>query len=751
MAKSKSHQKGKGPEEAKAAAIPAAVAEGQDPVEKFEYQNGSMRPFLLTTPSKELSTVRSASTVKDKVYLVLLAAVGLLVRLRSIASPDSVVFDEVHFGGFAKKYIKGTFFLDVHPPLVKMMYAGIASLAGFKGDFDFEKIGDVYPESTPYVVMRSFPALLGVGTAILVFLTLKASGVRPTIAFLAALMFIVENSYVTISRFILLDSPLIFFIAASVYGYKRLQNEVPYNYKWYRALISTSVALGLAASSKWSGLFTVAWIGLLNVFDLWFILGDLTVPVCKTVKQASIRGSFLLGIPFLLYLMFFAIHFNLLNKEGDGSAFMSSAFRASLEGNKIPKNIQENVGVGSLVTIRHIATQGGYLHSHDSLYETGSKQQQVTLYPHLDSNNVWEVELYNVSEAPTSFEQIHDGTKIRLKHHITKKRLHSHDHKPPVSEHQDWQKEVSGYGYDGFGGDPNDDFVVEIQKKYTEDVDAQGDLKALKSVFRLRHAMTGCYLFSHDAKLPEWGFKQQEVTCATQGVVPKSLWYIETNENKFLPADAKRVNYPVLSLWDKFVESHKRMWNINKNLNAPHAWESSPHTWPFLTRGINYWGSATSQVHFMGNAPIWWATSVIIFGFSVYVVVEVLKWHLGVAVESDKHVFNFNIQIFQFIVGWAVHYFPSFFMGRQMFLHHYLPAYYFGILALAQFLDILVSYVFSKTKPLGYSVSIVLLLVAARFFVFYSPLIYGTNGWTKETCEAAKLLSTWDFDCNKYR
>ncbi|KAK6886166.1 Dolichyl-phosphate-mannose--protein mannosyltransferase 1 [Candida tropicalis] len=219
---------------------------------------------------------------------------------------------------------------------------------------------------------------------------------------------------------------------------------------------------------------------------------------------------------------------------------MTPAFRSTLQGNKIPKNIVEQVGLGSIVTIRHMDTRGGYLHSHDHFYKTGSKQQQITLYPHLDSNNKWLIEPYNGTVYNETFVPLINGMKIRLKHINTGRRLHSHDEKPPVSE-RDWQKEASCYGYEGFSGDANDDWVVEIVGHRSQPGDAQAFVKSLNTVFRLRHAMTGHYLFSSEVKLPDWGFGQQEVTAASQGKRHLTHWYIETNENSYLPKSEVKI------------------------------------------------------------------------------------------------------------------------------------------------------------------------------------------------------------------
>lgn len=721
-----------------------------DPVLEPRYEKGQYREYLVTTAPPLLSRKR---TITSKEYLMIagLLVCAFYVRCTSLANPDSVVFDEVHFGGFARKYVLGQFFMDVHPPLTKMMFGAVALMGGFKGDFEFKSIGDKFPDTTPYVMMRYLPALLGVGTILLCYLTLRNSGCRPIVCLVTSAALMIENANVTISRYILLDSPLLFFIASAIYAFKKFEVQVPFSFAWYKCLIGCGIALGLALSSKWVGLFTVAWVGVCCVYQLWFIIGDLSVNCKKVTHHVVARGSLLLGIPMILYLLFFSLHFKLLSNEGDGSAFMSSAFRASLNGNGIPRDINANVGFGSVVTIRHLETQGGYLHSHNHFYPTGSKQQQITLYPHLDSNNDWLIEPYNET-MPGTFVPIVDGMKVRLKHVNTGRRLHSHDEKAPVSE-RDWQKEVSCYGFDGFDGDANDDFFVEIVERKSVPGEAQTTVKALQTVFRLRHVMTGHYLFSSAVKLPDWGFEQQEVTAASQGYRPLTNWYIETNINPRIDETNREIiNYPVLSFWAKFGELHKRMWKINQGLTDHHNWQSSPHEWPLLLRGINYWVKDHRQVYFLGNAVVWWASSLAIATFVIHALFSVVKWQTGVQVGSNKHVFNFNAQVFLYAAGWALHYFPFFIMGRQLFLHHYIPALYFAILAMGHFFDILVSYISARSKLLNkvsYGALGLFLTFGLLFYVHYSSVIYGTP-WTRERCEASKAMSTWDFDCNAF-
>lgn len=51
----------------------------------------------------------------------------------------------MHFGKFAGKYIKTQYFVDVHPPLAKLLITLAAFVFGFDGQFDFKDIGKYVP------------------------------------------------------------------------------------------------------------------------------------------------------------------------------------------------------------------------------------------------------------------------------------------------------------------------------------------------------------------------------------------------------------------------------------------------------------------------------------------------------------------------------------------------------------------------------------------------------------------------------
>ncbi|KAF8590299.1 glycosyltransferase family 39 protein [Ramaria rubella] len=672
------------------------------------------------------------------------------VRLFRLSRPNSVVFDEVHFGKFASKYIKTQYYVDVHPPLAKLLITLAAFVGGFDGQFDFKDIGKPY-QNVPYVMMRLLPATLGVALVPLTYLTLRALDCRATTALLGSLFITFENGLITQSRHILLDSPLIFFTGLSTFFWVCFSNEndkgEPFSDVWWAWLTLTGLSLGAVVSCKWVGLFTIATVGLSTIIQLWTLLGNLKVSPKLFLRHFVARALCLIVVPIVFYMAMFQIHFLILQNSGDGDGFMSSEFQHTLGGRGMADTYAD-VGLGSQVTIRHWNTQGGYLHSHPHNYPGGSGQQQITLYPHRDTNNNWMIlNATDATDGNASFDfasvpfvPVIPGMRVRLHHIVTEKRLHSHDMRPPISE-VDFQNEVSAYGFPGFIGDANDDWMIEIDEGDPRDRESGKRLRTLRTKFRLRHLLTGCYLFSHKVKLPEWGFDQQEVTCNKNAVRDNSLWFIETNTHPKLPESAAKVNYKKPSFLSKFLELQQVMWTTNAGLTDRHTFDSRPSSWPRLLRGINFWVKDNRQIYLIGNPVVWWLSTAAVLAYGT------VRFFLILRAKRGYHDFNHSVvvkydQLCGFLtLGWFLHYFPFFIMQRQLFLHHYFPALYFAILLFCAVFDLLTS---SLRPRIRFQIAMGLVIAAIWTYSHFSPLAYG-NPWTKSACKSSKWVKTWDF------
>ncbi|KAJ3050811.1 hypothetical protein HK097_008188 [Rhizophlyctis rosea] len=690
---------------------------------------------------------------------VLLTILALVVRLYKITNPAEVVFDEVHFGGFASKYINGKFFMDVHPPLGKLLIAASGVFAGFDGSFDFKGIGSDYlGPKVPYVAMRFFPGLFGVLLVPIAFLTMKNLGYSKPSAILAALLVTFENGLVTQSRLILLDSFLVFFtgLTAMMWSEFLTYQDDPFSLGWFNSLALTGVALGLTLSVKWVGLFLVALIGLSTIQNLWKLLGDTRNSLTTIARHFIVRAICLIVIPMAVYMAMFQVHFWALPNSGSGSSFMSPEFQATLKGNEIAATIKQ-VGYGSKVYFRHEATNGGYLHSHKSTYPGGSKQQQMTCYPFrgfideflADENSGFTLlpplEVINgtiIETNVTEFKRIKHGDIIRLEHAVTNKRLHSHDIRAPVTDNEN-HYEASGYGAAGFTGDTNDHWRIEqLEFDYKNPW-----IDAIHTPIRLVHVNLGCKLFSHSVKLPEWGFGQQEVTCAKNGKKRLTTWRIEYNENPWLDAKAEKVNYQRPSFLKKFIEIHQTMWRINAGLTSSHPFDSRPDSWPTLKRGISFWTSKKGggQIYLIGNPVIWYSATLSLLVYVAFEAVSAALVKRGIKVTTTGYIAQASQGGWFLFLGWFLHYIPFFLMARQLFLHHYFPALYFSILLFCAIFDTATRRLGTATQSLA-----ALFVAAAAVWMFYefSPLTYGTV-MTKEHCKRLKWRSRWDFDCNR--
>jgi dolichyl-phosphate-mannose-protein mannosyltransferase len=186
--------------------------------------------------------------------------------------------------------------------------------------------------------MRMVPATLGIATVPLAYLTLRGLDCRATTSLLGSFLIIFENALITQSRHILLDSPLVFFTALTIFLWTGFCNEdkyQPFSDLWWGWLTLTGLSLGAVVSSKWVGLFTIATVGLGTIRQLWMLLGDLRVSPRLWIRHFLARALCLIIVPILFYMAMFQIHFLVLENSGEGDGFMSAEFQHTLGGRKM--------------------------------------------------------------------------------------------------------------------------------------------------------------------------------------------------------------------------------------------------------------------------------------------------------------------------------------------------------------------------------------------------------------------------------
>jgi dolichyl-phosphate-mannose-protein mannosyltransferase len=152
-------------------------------------------------------------------------------------------------------------------------------LAGYNGTFEF-KSGEKYPPEINYTFMRAFNAFFGAVCVPMAYWTAKELNFKRPTVWLVTLMVLCENSYTTISRFILLDSMLLFGTVATTLCWAKFHSERnrSFEVEWWFWLTMTGISIGFVTSVKLVGLFVTALVGLYTIEDLWNKFGDTKMP-----------------------------------------------------------------------------------------------------------------------------------------------------------------------------------------------------------------------------------------------------------------------------------------------------------------------------------------------------------------------------------------------------------------------------------------------------------------------------------------
>jgi dolichyl-phosphate-mannose-protein mannosyltransferase len=275
------------------------------------------------------------------------------------------------------------------------------------------------------------------------------------------------------------------------------------------------------------------------------------------------------------------------------------------------------------VTIKHKDSKQ-FLHSHVEKYplryddgRISSQGQQVTCYPHNDTNNQWQI--LPTKEIPETGRGrvVRHSDVIQLKHIVTQTLLMTHDVASPLmATNQEFTT------VDPALEERRNDTLFQLQLNDANDGTAW---KSLSGHFKLQHLPTKVLLWTHPKALPEWAFGQQEVNGNKNQQDKTTFWYVDDILEDGTGNDFKNRTVHVepkvtkkRSFVKKFVELQILMLQHNAGLTADHPYASDPIEWPFSLSGVSFWtnNEKQQQIYMIGNLLGFWICSV---GVSIFV------------------------------------------------------------------------------------------------------------------------------------
>ena len=701
------------------------------------------------TSSKLLSKEKPDSERTYTCYSVLVTLIGLAVRLVKISFPKAVVFDEVHFGKFASLYLERKFFFDLHPPLARLFFALIGFLVNYDGSFKFDYVGQDYIENdqilAPFLIYRVSNALVGTLIVPLIFNCLKELNCYAITCLFGSLLFALDNAQICQTRYIFLDSLLQLSIIATIYCYIRFYKyEVVtkrvFDYEWYKRLILVGVSLSCAISCKYVGVMTYATVGIAVVFNIFQLFGKLKGKQHSSVfvKHFVERLNYLVMLPFLIYLFWFFVHFQILKYDDNSeSEFLSETFQDSLIPNEsfITRYDQYQVRYYDNITIRHDF-------SDIFLCSDGYSEQTLSLFGSLGDNDtsvcVWQI-LPDIQE-----DDFDSDTVLSLNENVRLKNVETGKFLASVSNIEEGiENRFHMLGPHKMTSDLYENTLFALLP--LREVDLGHVVSSNKTVFKIFNFMEESTMFI-DGDLnnsTKQNATQRQPIYANKDMTKLDFAYNDWKIDEIVGIDNQREiepferEYQSYNFFSKWSELQKAMFMYNNDLSADHAFASDPSSWPLSLKGVLYWTKAENrnQIYLIGNILAWWFE---VFSTLLYVILVILWLVLP---KYTKKLINYDTRevirgpLAFFIVGWACHYLPFYCMQRQKFLHHYLPAQMITCLFTAVFWESIISNIDenkgsnnTKTKLIRKKLTsyyMFILIPIISCFIFYAPIIYG--------------------------
>jgi dolichyl-phosphate-mannose-protein mannosyltransferase len=226
-------------------------------------------------------------------------------------NPNAPFWDENYHISSAEKYLQGTYFVELHPPLGKLFIALGEQI--FQPNKEFDKKTDfvkkdylqgddfVMKDSNGKVIRnlnfmgyRFFPSLFAFLSGYLFFLLLYLISKKTWLSAAFSSLFLFENAFVVHFRAAMLESTQIFFILlALIYFVIEFEKN---NLNWKKYLI-LGLLIGLPLSVKINSLVLILLFLALQVRNFFHLKSEQTTNILNFIKRLAVEiTTFGLGI-----------------------------------------------------------------------------------------------------------------------------------------------------------------------------------------------------------------------------------------------------------------------------------------------------------------------------------------------------------------------------------------------------------------------------------------------------------------------
>lgn len=269
----------------------------------------------------------------DYIMMFLFTLLGVCTRAYLVEHPNSIVFDEEHFGKFLSWYITGEYFFDIHPPIAKLILAAVGYYAGYDGSHLFNHQGEIFPDHVPFYILRLVPALVGALVVPLTYAACRLFGASPTLAALGAWFVLFDNVLLGECRYIVTDAFLFLFDTLCLFATALVAQVRPGTWLYRPSVFLVGIAVGCAMSVKYTAAGIV---GTVAVHQLFLAGRELAAVSHKrggfsrwllVVLERAVIIALTAGVIFIGCWM---LHFYYLPYGGTGNDFHSTPFKAML-------------------------------------------------------------------------------------------------------------------------------------------------------------------------------------------------------------------------------------------------------------------------------------------------------------------------------------------------------------------------------------------------------------------------------------